>query len=379
MLQFIQDIIARFGGRYPGSQAEKDAQAYTADHLRAYCDRVAVEEFQSPLESHFQSMKIFVTVYFLVVVLLKFNVYAAGILGIVNSILFLGHFVSYRHWLDFLYKKKPSWNVIGDIEPVGEVRDTLIIAGHIDSVREFQWWYRFKQRGIEMTLFGGLALTFLGIYGLLSIFISANWWGYGWWLFVAMAPLQLIWYNFFGDRVVDGAIDNLTGVALSVEMARVFSARKLQHTRLRVISFGAEEACLRGSNAYARRHKQQLLDEKAFLFNLDSIKDPEHLTICTSEISTFVYYQKEHIALVEAAFEQAEVPVLKLPITVGASDGSAFHMNGLPAITVIGLNSKRLDPTYHTRLDVAENINPQALESMKKVLVQFIENWDGRA
>ncbi len=378
MLPFIQDIISRFGGRYPGSTAERDAQAYTAEYLKNYCDKVEVEEFQAPLESHFGSMKIFVTVYFLVLILLKVNVYAAGALGILNTVLFLGHFVSYRHWLDFLWRKQASWNVIGDIEPTGEVRDTLIIAGHIDSVREFQWWYRFKQRGIEMTLFGGFALTFLGVYALLSMVISANWWSYGWWIFVVMAPLQLIWYNFFGDRVVDGAIDNLTGVALSVEMAKVFSARRLKHTRLRVISFGSEEACLRGSHAYARAHKQQLLDEKAFLFNLDSIKDPEHLTICISEISTFVYYKKEHIALVQKAFDDAEVPALKLPITVGASDGSAFHMNGLPAITVIGLNSGRLDPTYHTRLDVAANINPQALESMKEVLIRFVENWDGR-
>ncbi len=376
MLIFIRDIIARFGGRYAGSPAEQAAQAHTAEYLKQHCDGVAIEEFQSPLESHFQSMKIFVTVYMLVLILLKVNVYAAGILGIVNTIVYLGHFVTYQHWLDFLFRKRASWNVIGDIEPVGEVRDTLIVAGHIDSVREFHWWYRYKQRGIEITLIGGLALTFLGLYALASMLITATWWSYGWWLFVAMAPLQLIWYKFFGEKVVDGAIDNLTGVALAVEMAKVFSMRKLQHTRLRVISFGSEEACLRGSYAYAKAHKQQLLDEKAFLFNLDSIKDPEHLTICTSEISTFVHYKKEHIALVETAFGQADVPVLKLPITVGASDGSAFHMNGLPAITVIGLNSQRLDPTYHTRLDIADNINPQALESMKKVLIQFIENWD---
>jgi hypothetical protein len=61
---------------------------------------------------------------------------------------------------------------------------------------------------------------------------------------------------------------------------------------------------------------------------------------------------------------------------VGPSHGSGFHMNGLPAITVIGLNSQRLNPTYHARLDIVENFHPQALESMKKLLVQFTENWD---
>ena len=140
MLTYINDVISRFGGRYFGSEQEKQAQLYTADVLRKYCDKVEVEEFQSALEGHFQSLKIFCLVYVLVLVLMKVDVRIAGPLGIANSILFLGHFVTYRHWLDFLFPKKPSWNVIGDIEPTGEVRDTLIVAGHIDSVKEFKWW-----------------------------------------------------------------------------------------------------------------------------------------------------------------------------------------------------------------------------------------------
>jgi Zn-dependent M28 family amino/carboxypeptidase len=163
---------------------------------------------------------------------------------------------------------------------------------------------------------------------------------------------------------------------MAVEMAKVFSAERLKHTRLRVISFGAEEACLRGSWAYAKAHKEQLLREKAFLFNLDTIKDIEHLTIGTSEVNTLVFYKDKYIKLVEDAFKAADVPVKKLPLMVGASDGSAFHIQGLPAICVIGMDSEKLDPTYHTRLDVVENINPLAMEAMKKVIIQFLKTWD---
>ncbi len=378
MLTFIDDIISRFGGRYFGSDEEKQAQYYTADILRSYCSKVDVEEFLSPLESHFQSLKGFCTIYVLVLVLLKFNVMVAGIVGIVNTVFFIGHFVTYRHWLDFLFPNKPSWNVIGDIEPTGEVRDTLIVAGHIDSVKEFKWWYRFKQNGAVLTIMAGFLISLLGIYSFLGIFIHADWYGYGWWLFAVLTPVQLVFFDMHGTNVVHGASDNLTGVAMAVEMAKIFSAEKLKHTRLRIISFGAEEACLRGSWAYSRDHKEQLLREKAFLFNLDTIKDTEHLTIGTSETNTLVFYKKEHVKMVEDAFIAAEVPVKKLPLMVGASDASAFHINGIPAICVIGMDSEKLDPSYHTRLDVIENINPQALESMKKVLIQFIRTWDNK-
>jgi hypothetical protein len=339
---------------------------------------VVVEEFQSALEAHFQSLKGFCTIYVLVLVLLRFDPTIAGLVAIVNTIFFIGHFVTYRHWLDFLFPKKPSWNVIGDIEPTGEVRDTLIVAGHIDSVKEFKWWYRFKQNGAVLTILAGFIMSLLGLYAFIGIFVHADWYSYGWWIFAVLAPIQIVFFDMHGDQVVHGASDNLTGVALAVEMAKVFSAQRLRHTRLRVISFGAEEACLRGSWAYSRDHKQQLLQEKAFLFNLDTIKDTEHLTIGTSETNTLVYYKKEHIKLVEDACKTAQVPVKKLPLMVGASDASAFHINGIPAICVIGMDSGKLDPTYHTRLDRIERINPQALESMKNVLIQFITTWDGR-
>ena len=378
MLSYIDDIITRFGGRYFGSNEEKQAQLYTADILRQYCDKVEVEEFQSALEAHFQSLKGFCTIYLLVLILLKVDVRVAGIVGILNTIFFLGHFVTYRHWLDFLFPKKPSWNVIGDIEPTGEVRDTLIVAGHIDSVKEFKWWYRYKQNGAVMTIVASFLISLLGLYSVLAIFIHADWYGYGWWVFALLSPLLIVLFDMHGDSVVHGASDNLTGVAMAVEMAKIYSKERLKHTRLRIISFGAEEACLRGAWAYSRDHKAQLLKEKAFLFNLDTIKDLEHLTVGSSETNTLVFYKKENIKLVQDAFAAAGVPVKTLPLMVGASDASAFHLNGIPAVCVIGMDSGKLDPTYHTRLDVIENINPLALEAMKKVLIQFITTWDNK-
>ena len=114
------------------------------------------------------------------------------------------------------------------------------------------------------------------------------------------------------------------------------------------------------------------------MFNIDTIKDVEHLTIGTSEVNTLVFYQQKYIDMVEQAFIATGIAVKKLPLSVGASDGSAFHILGLPAICVIGMDSGKLDPAYHTRLDVIECINPQALEAMKKVLIRFIKTWDDK-
>ena len=376
MIAFIQDIISRFGGRYFGSQQEKDAQYYTATILENYCYKVEVEEFQSPLESHFQSLKIFCIVYVIVLILFLVDIKMAAGLGLINSVLFLGHFVTYRHWLDFLFEKTASWNVIGDIEPTETVTSTIIIAGHMDSVKEFKWWYKFKQTGAALSVIAGFQITLLGIYALLSLFITATWFTYIWWIFLILSPILIVFYDMHGKEVVDGASDNLTGVAMAVEMAKVFSINKLKNTRIRLISFGSEEAALRGSTAYAQQHKQQLLQENAFLFNLDCIKDIEHLTIATSETNTLVNYNKNHVKLVEDAFKATQVAYKKLALHVGATDGTSFHIAGLPVVSVIGMDSEKLDPCYHTRLDTVDCINPLALDAMKKVLINFIETWD---
>ncbi len=377
MLNYIQDIVTRFGGRYFGSEQEKNAQYFTAGILNEYCDKVAVEEFHSALESHFQSLKIFSLAYVAVLVLLRINIPVAAILGIMNTVLFLLHFVMYRHFIvDKLFPNKPSWNVIGDIEPLQEAKRTIIVAGHIDSVKEFKWWYKLKQKGAALTVLSGFVISFLGIYALLHLFIHVWWFYHIWLLFVLLTPMLVVFFNMHGNKVVDGASDNLTGVAMAVEAAKVFSANRLQHTRVRVISFGAEEAGLRGAWAYAQQHKEQLLKENAFLLNIDTIKDLEHLTIVTAELNTLVFYKKAFIKRIQRSFEAMGVKYKKLPVGVGASDGSAFHMNGLPVATIIGMDSGNLDPCYHTRLDTVDCINPEALEATKKVMIHFIETWD---
>lgn len=376
MVQFIKDVILQFGGRYFGSEQEKNAQIYTKTILEKYCDKTEIVSFDSALEAHFQSLKIFCVVYVLSLFVFKFSIIVATILSIINTILFLGHFVTYRHWLDFLYKKKTSYNVIGDIEPIKEATSTIIISGHIDSVKEFKWWYRLKHAGAVLSVIAGFMFPLLSIFMVVAVFVHHPFIDYLWYFFLLCTPILMVYFDMHGERVVDGALDNLTGVAMAVEMAKVFSTQKLQNTRIRCISFGSEEAGLRGAWHYGKTNKNQLLAEKAFMVNLDTIKDLEHLTIGTRETNTLVGFEKKDIEKMEASFRATNVFYRKLPLDVGASDASAFRILGLPALSIIGMMSERLDKCYHTRLDNVSHLDGAAMEALKKVLIHFIESWD---
>lgn len=376
MLPFIQEVISKFGGRYFGSEQEKNAQIYTKSILEKYCDKTEIIPFDSALEAHFQSLKLFCAIYVLTLIIFPFSVGSAVILAVINAILFFGHFVTYRHWLDFLWQKKTSYNVIGDIEPTEKATSTLIIAGHIDSVKEFKWWFKFKFFGAVLTILASAAIILWAVFLTIAFFVGIGWTFYLWVFFILISPILIVLFDMHSEQVVDGACDNLTGVAMAVEMAKFFSANRLKNTRIRCISFGAEEAGLRGAWAYAKANKKQLLNEKALLLNIDTIKDLEHLTIGTGELNTLVRFKKEYVDKMEASFKAMNIPVKKLSLDVGASDASAFAIQGLPALCIIGMISDTLDPSYHTRLDNLDYLTDEAMEAMKKVLVHFVTEWD---
>ncbi|MBK9635785.1 MAG: hypothetical protein IPO64_15185 [Bacteroidetes bacterium] len=169
MVQFIKNVILQFGGRYFGSEQEKKAQIYTKGVLEQYCDKTEIIPFESALEAHFQSLKIFCIVYVLSLITFKFNIVFGAFLSVSNTVLFLGHFVTYRHWLDFLFKKKTSYNVIGDIEPIQTATSTIIISGHIDSVKEFKWWYRLKHAGAVLSVIAVFISITFSFYGISNI------------------------------------------------------------------------------------------------------------------------------------------------------------------------------------------------------------------
>jgi acetylornithine deacetylase/succinyl-diaminopimelate desuccinylase-like protein len=385
---FVGQIIERFGPRSPCSDAERQAQQWVAKQFETLAgpDQVRVQRFRASMTAKFASLKVFVAFFALSMGLVWFSVPLAGALGLLNVLLFMGHFVLYRDWLDPLFPKADSCNVIATLEPSGKVRSTLLVAGHVDSATEFQWWFRFGQAGITATVLAGFALVvsglFLGILALAGSEFATPTVRFAWYALVVLAPLQLCNWSMHGDRVVDGAIDNLSGLAVAWGVGRqlarpgVPGQSTLQHTRIKLVSFGSEECGLKGSRAYVREFEQELRAENAVLLNMESFKDDQHLTILTGEAFTGARYPRSLNDRLGAAMRQAGCSFTETMLMVGATDATSFANRGLPATCVIGLTSDKLDPTYHTRRDNMEHLERSGMEAMVRVLVHFAEAWD---
>jgi hypothetical protein len=95
-------------------------------------------------------------------------------------------------------------------------------------------------------------------------------------------------------------------------------------TEIRFISFGSEEAGLRGSRRYVQRHLDELKRLDARLLNFETVAHPE-ITILTSDLNGTVENSPEMVTSVVAAAERAGVPY-KVSL---ASEPGATRAHGL--------------------------------------------------
>ncbi|MBU2488881.1 MAG: Zn-dependent exopeptidase M28 [Proteobacteria bacterium] len=397
MKRFIVDVIEKTGGRLAGSPQEEAGQEMARQAMGKFCHQVETQRFSAPMESIHGSLRGFSAGFLAALALAPLSLTASFLVALVNAFFFLGHFLSMRYWLDLLFKKSESSNVEGVIEPREDVRATVIFAGHMDSTTEYRFWHHLGMGGIALTWLASVLILLLPAFLGLDLFFSRLaeaplpvWLACYRTDFLLLSPsLAVLWWM-RSDRVVPGAQDNLSGVAAALGAARVLAgagedwdaetvpAPVLSHTRVRVVSFGAEEAGLRGSHAYAREFKDRLLEENAVLVNLDGILRDKDLAIVKAEIMLGVRFPRQVVADLGRAF----LGVSRLPkytvIPQGATDGASFTRAGIPAVSILGLPTSRLDPTYHSRRDTPEHVEDQALATTRDVLVQFAKNLDKR-
>ena len=384
MRQFISEMIERFGGRQAGSAAEERAQDFLQERLKnvAHVER---HRFTEHLTAHFSSLKIFCWLYYLSLAAFDFSLYVSFIIAAINAVLFHGHFVSYRSWLDFLFKKHSSSNVIATIEPRKKATSTLIFTAHIDSTPEFIWWYRLKNFGGFLTFIAGFAFTFWPFMLLAQMSMNMNTETVRalYLVFSALAIPTLAFYFIHGKYTVAGAMDNLSGIAIITALAESLVTKTgksnkpvLQQTRVRVISFGSEEPGLKGSRAFVNDYRDTLRNENAVIVNIDGIMKEEKLRIIFHEVNPAVTYPSWLVERLQAAFEENQLPPSRGIIAVGGTDAASFALEKIPAACIVGQTLYKLDPEYHTLLDLPEAVDEKALESVLAILQSFAKNWD---
>ncbi|MCH8907967.1 MAG: M28 family peptidase, partial [Candidatus Heimdallarchaeota archaeon] len=234
---------------------------------------------------------------------------------------------------------------------------------------------------------------------LLSSLILSIWWGLNLlfsgkdpsnesiiriYLIFAIIPI-LPFLIFITNTVSPGAGDNMIASVITAKTAALFGDLKsqenpLQHTRLIVASFDAEEAGLRGARAYVQTHLRELQSIRTYVFNMDSIFEAKNLKFFTRDLNSTVRLSGEMIKICQNIAKDFgyQIKAVPIPFGGGATDAAEFAKQGIHATTLVGLSTGfiRHEIHYHTQYDNVDKIEPEAVKIVLELVVSFITRQD---
>lgn len=391
VFDFTRDILKRFPTRIPGSKNSGAAGEAITEHLKGFCDSAYAEPFKMYPGSLFNIGRVMVAVYVLTFVLLCIGGGLAYISLVLNALTLayaVVHYFFYGKTFDRLFNERPGKSAVGIIEPTGKIEQQVIVVGHHDSPYVFGFLEHLGSlAGIRFILgvlfyFYMVGLSFAA--GINVIFQGGEWTLRGALLIIALIGLLFVLPLFFfiTKKESPGAGDNLNGSSMAIVVGRYFSAEKLRNTRVIVLSTDGEEAGQRGAAYYAKKHLAEMKATPTFVFNIDSVYKTKDLALMVRDKHGIKALSKRMAADCFGLADALGYRLQRVDFPFGSgTDAAAFACEGIEAISVIGMSASAFadQHLYHTTRDTLDKIEPEAVEAVLNIGINYILQKDAAA
>ncbi|MBB4826439.1 hypothetical protein HNO89_003699 [Sporosarcina luteola] len=169
-----------------------------------------------------------------------------------------------------------------------------------------------------------------------------------------------------GDSIYRGAIDNASGVAVLLDIAKSLASSEIKYNSdIIIVAFNGEESGLQGSHHFV----QDLADtyDSIYNINLDSLYNaPVSIVSWEDEVSEDLL-EDLHIVLKESNVDFHTDLDGRL-----TSDHANFLSNHINALTIA---SQNVMPKIHHPSDTIENIDFPALKNISNAIIKFINQY----
>ena len=392
----IKYVCINFKNRAPGTESERNCQTFFAKELEQWSDSVEVEDFDLHPKSFMGWIPLAGVLSIISVILFWLRPICNSIaLPIVMLLItafgvccFIFQFMLYRKFVDFLFPKAVSRNVMARRSPKGEVKRRIIFGGHADAANEWTYSLHGQIKSLAPVMGGSIGGLFVITFANIALLIQTIVTGSvvpieGFWKVMGVIELILIPFFFAicffinWNVVVDGANDNLSACYISMAMLKDMAENdfRFENTEVCCLISGSEEAGLRGALAYAQKHKDELNEIESIYISMDTMHEIEQLQVYTQG-QTGTQKDSEAVGeLVTEAGINCGINMPKADIYPGAVDAEGFSRNGLLACGFCGVNH---DPKtyYHTRLDSYDNINEECIELSLNICKEAANLYD---
>jgi len=271
-----------------------------------------------------------------------------------------------------LLKHRTTYNVVGEAGDPG-AQETLVFVAHHDAAQggliyrpeltrlvadTFPGWYAKQTTSPQMLrlVAAGPALAAMSsppTLRKLGLVLSAG---------------SLLAFGDIATRtVVPGANDNLTAVAVLLELARLLREQPVEGVRVLLVSTGSEESFMEGMRGWVRRHGPSLDRERTRVIVLETLGSPELILLEGEGMIWMTDYDLEVRDFIAAAAQDAGAP-LRRGLRLGfATDALSALRAGFRTATLASCDEYKMPANYHSQRDIPRNVDFETVAAGARV------------
>jgi hypothetical protein len=279
---------------------------------------------------------------------------------------------------------RTTHNVVAELGPADAPR-TLVFVAHHDAphaglvfhpqlprawARKFprvlerakttpptMWGAFFAPLGVGLaTLFGFRELR------LASALVSA---GYA----AAMVDIGL-------RRVVDGANDNLSGVAAQVSLAGALAAQPPDNTRVILLFPGSEESFQEGMHGWWQRHRHELPRESTIFINHETVGSPKLVLLEGEGMLGITDYPDDLKTFIQGVADDLGIFLWRELRTRNASDSLLPLRDGYKCALFASCDELKAPTNYHWYSDTPANVSYGTVADMARLSLELTRRLD---
>ncbi len=280
----------------------------------------------------------------------------------------------------------PSENVLARIAPYREAKRKLVLMAHVDSPRS-AFYYRPRLvrafRAFQILDFLSQACLFM----LVTV-------GYGGYLLsMEKEVLDIIWkiclllcvptaaatialfLKAATGRATPGGNHNASGVAVLLELARVYSRRQPYETELWMVATGASDVSALGARRFLSRHRRELKD--AYFIVLDGMG--RGFPVCFRVEGRLVPFRADRklVSLARRVMEQhAHYAAGFRRNSLWLSEGFHLLSRGRKAITVSACEESPVPRYWRWHKDDCSNVDARSLRLAVDFTQALVDTFD---
>ena len=275
---------------------------------------------------------------------------------------------------------RSTWNVVAEAGDPDAARTVVFIAHHDAAHSGLVFHPALPRIGMELfpeqharanqsipiiygTFLGPLLTALWGLLGRPALRGAGTFFSIG-----AAAAMA----NIGSSRVVPGANDNLSSVAVLVALAHDLAERPPDGVRVILLSTGSEESFMEGMQGFGRRHFGELPRATTEFVCIECVGSP-HLCVVEAEgMLRMRHYTESSREALARAGEAAGVELTRGLRTVAATDALIALRAGYPTCTLGGVDETKFPANYHWPSDVPDNLDWDSVEGAVRVCGEYL-------